>query len=171
MKQSKQNMMTQSPGRTILWVIAGVVFFLSMTVLPSVAQKLEYEETVVAGSPEKFAEIRHVVLKGSNFGIGKKIGEIAKRDGVVMNASENYVLNRTKREYMVRNYPVHYDRMRGLAAAYGLDIKDDSFDFSVLFQPQFQPPTEGPGCSVIFYPASVTENGHNILSRNYDFIT
>jgi penicillin V acylase-like amidase (Ntn superfamily) len=27
------------------------------------------------------------------------------------------------------------------------------------------------GCSVVFYPASATENGHNILSRNYDFAT
>jgi hypothetical protein len=57
--------------------------------------------------------------------------------------------------------------MKGLAAAYGLNFSDDSYDFSGLFQKQMAPP----GCSVTFYPANHTENGHNILSRNYDFIT
>ena len=76
-------------------------------------------------------------------------------------------MNRAKREYMAKNYPILYERMRGLAASYGLNIADDAYDFSGLYQPQMA----GPGCSVAFYPASATESGHDILSRNYDFTT
>jgi predicted choloylglycine hydrolase len=112
-------------------------------------------------------EVRHIVLRGSNFEIGRKIGEIAKKDGTSVTPSNDRIKNRAKREYMAKNYPILYERMRGVAAAYGLNIADDSHDFSGLSQPQMAPP----GCSVIFYPASATENAHNILSRNYDFTT
>ena len=148
-------------------VFVGMAILLSMMALPATALDLEYKETVIAGGPDKFVEVRHVVIKGSNFDIGKKIGEIAKKDGTPITPSGNHIKNRAKREYMARNYPILLERMKGLAAAYGLDFSDNSYDFSGLFQPQMAPP----GCSVIFYPANYTENGHNILSRNYDFIT
>ncbi|UCE40882.1 MAG: linear amide C-N hydrolase [Candidatus Aminicenantes bacterium] len=151
----------------VVSAIVGMAFLLSMMAMPSTAQELEYKETVIAGGPDKFAEVRHVVLKGSNFEIGKKIGEIAKRDGTPILPSGNHIMNRAKREYMAKNYPILHERMRGLAAAYGLNFSDDSYDFSGLFQKQMTPS----GCSVTFYPASATVGGHNILSRNYDFIT
>jgi predicted choloylglycine hydrolase len=151
----------------VVSTIVGMVFLLSMMALPSAAQDLEYKKTVIAGGPDKFAEVRHIVLKGSNFEIGKKIGEIAKKDGTPITPSDNHIMNRAKREYMAKNYPILHERMKGLAAAYGLNFSDDSYDFSGLFQKQMAPP----GCSVTFYPASATEDGHNILSRNYDFIT
>jgi predicted choloylglycine hydrolase len=135
--------------------------------LPGIAHDLEYKETFIAGGPNKFVEVRHVFLKGSNFEIGKKIGEIAKKDGTPITPSNDHIMNRAKREYMAKNYPILHERMKGVAAAYGLNIADDSYDFSGLFQPQ----KAAPRCSVIFYPASATENGHNVLSRNYDFTT
>jgi len=137
------------------------------TALPVAAHDPEYTETVIAGGPDKFVEVRHVVLKGSNFEIGKKIGELARRDGVLMMPSKDRIMNRAKREYMAKNYPILHERMKGVAAIYGLNIADDSYDFSGLFQPQMA----APGCSVTFYPASATVNGHNILSRNYEFTT
>ena len=112
METSNQSTFTKSSGIKVISVISGVFLLLIITCRPSAAQKLEYRETVIAGSPDKFAEVRHVLLKGSNFEIGKKIGEIAKRDGVTINPSENYLINRAKRVYMARNYPVFYDRMR-----------------------------------------------------------
>jgi len=153
----------------------GMVLLLSMIVLPAgfvfsgcgMEKKLTHKETVIAGGPDKFVEVRHVILKGSNFEIGKEIGQIAKRDGVRIRRSENRILNRAKREYMADRYPILYERMKGIADSYGLNIADDSYDFTGLFQPQTPPP----GCSVTFYPAKTTENGHNILSRNYDFTT
>ncbi len=147
----------------ILFIGILLVFFLSVQSV----RAQEYKETVIAGGPDNFVEVRHVVLKGTNFEIGKKIAELAKRDGTPIIPTENLVLNRAKREYMVKNYPIHFERMKGVAAALGLDIYDDSYDFSGLSQKQVIPP----GCSVTFFPASVTENGHNILSRNYDFTT
>ncbi len=151
----------------VVSIIVGVTFLWILMTFPVAAQDLEYKETVIAGGPDKFAEVRHVVLKGSNFEIGKKIGEIAKKDGTPITPSDNHIMNRAKREYMAKNYPILYERMKGMAAAYGLSFSDDSYDFSGLFQKQMTPP----GCSVTFYPAEHTENGHNILSRNYDFIT
>lgn len=171
MKTIHHHKMMRSPHKKVISVISGIFILVSMTCLTSAAQKLEYKETVITGSPDKFAEVRHVILRGSNFAIGKKLGEIAKMNGATIDLSENYIINRTKREYMVRNYPVFYDRMRGVAAAFGLNVEDDSYDFTALFQRQFKSPLAGSGCSVIFYPASFTEDGHNILSRNYDFTT
>jgi len=167
LKYTKVGTRIRSPKNVVVSAIVGMVFLLSMMAMPSAAQELEYKETVIAGGPDKFAEVRHIVLKGSNYEIGKKIGELAKRDGTRITTSGNHIMNRAKREYMATNYPIHYERMKGLAAAYGLNIYDDSSDFSRLFQKQMTPP----GCSVTFYPASATESGHNILSRNYDFIT
>ncbi len=148
-------------------VYAAVALLLIPVASASIAQEVEFKETVIAGGPEKFAEVRYVILKGSNFEIGKKIGELAKKDGTIITPSANHIMNRAKREYMAKNYPILYERMKGVAAAYGLNFFDDSCDFSGLSQKQMAPP----GCSVAFYPASSTENGHSILSRNYDFIT
>jgi len=146
--------------------VAAALLLIPMA-LPATAQNLKYTETVIAGGPNKFVEVRHVVLKGSNFEIGKKIGEIAKKDGTPITPSNDHIMNRAKREYMAKNYPILHERMKGVAAAYGLNIADDSYNFSELFQPQMA----APGCSVTFYPAGHTVNGHNILSRNYDFTT
>ncbi len=151
----------------VVTVVLGMILLLNTTAWPAAAQDLEYKETVIAGGPDKFAEVRYVILRGSNFEIGKKIGELAKKDGTPVTPSDNRIMNRAKREYMAKNYPILHERMKGVAAAYGLNFTDDSYDFTGLFQPQMAPP----GCSVTFYPASATENGHNILSRNYDFIT
>jgi predicted choloylglycine hydrolase len=171
METSNLCTLKKSPGIRVISVVFGAFLLFALTEIQSDAQKIQYRETVVAGSPEKFAEVRHVILKGSNFEIGKKIGEIAKRDGVTFMASETPIINRAKREYMARNYPIHFERMRGVADAFGLKVADDLYDFTALFQKQFKPPLAGPGCSVIFYPADFTESGHNILSRNYDFTT
>ncbi len=153
--------------RKTIYTIAGLIFILNVLSSISAAQEFEFQNTVVAGGSDKFVEVQHVVIRGSNFDIGKKIGDLAKIDGASIPSSGNQILNRAKREYLEKNYPVHVDRMKGLAAAFGLNFNNDSYDFSHLFQKQMA----RPGCSVTFYPASSTETGHNILSRNYDFIT
>jgi predicted choloylglycine hydrolase len=159
--------MIRSPKNFVVFTIVVMGFLLSVMASTSAAQELEYKETVIAGGPDKFAEVRHIVLRGSNFEIGKKIAEIAKKDGSSIEPSDDHIMNRAKREYIAKNYPILYERMKGVAEFLGLNIADDSYDFSGLWQPQWRPP----GCSVIFYPASATTSGHNILSRNYDFIT
>ncbi len=127
--------------------------------------KIYWKETVVAGGPDHFLEVRHVVLKGSNYEMGRKIGEMARKANIVISPSGDSLRNRVQREYIAKNYPMLYERMRGVADAYGLNIEDDAYDFSGLSQY----PSSGPGCSVVFFPEAFTENGHSILSRNYDF--
>lgn len=125
-------------------------------------------ESIVAGSPDHFMMVRHVVLKGSNYAIGKKIGEIVSRNedsGPVPSADSRR--NRVQREYMAQNYPILYERMRGLADAFGISVSDDAYALSSL--PQFH--LFRPGCSAVFYPGAITENGHGIVSRNFDFTT
>ena len=167
MRVSKGGGMTKTSKNFIIFLCVGLAFLMTLLAPLATARDLEYKETVIAGGPDKFAEVRHIFLKGSNFAVGKKIGEIAKRNGTPIMPSDDHIMNRAKKEFMAKNYPIMYERMKGVAAAYGLDFSDDSYDFSGLFQKQFAPP----GCSVTFYPGEHTENGHAILSRNYDFIT
>lgn len=127
-----------------------------------------FEETVVAGSPDQFMEVRHVVLRGSNFDIGRMMARIAQRDNIRFAPSGNPLVNRVQREYLSKNYPIFYERMKGVADALNLDIEDDAYDFSVMFQYTLAPSIS---CSVVFYPGEFTEEEHGILSRNFDFTT
>jgi len=151
-------------------VFIGIVLFVLFPACGSQTtenKELKYEEAVIVGGPDYFVEVRHVVLKGSNFAIGQKIADIAKKNGTQIRPTDNKILNRSKREYMAKNFPILYDRMRGVASVYGLNIEDNAYDLTGLFQSLRVPP----GCSVVFYPGEYTANGHNILSRNYDFTT
>lgn len=130
--------------------------------------EVSYEERIVAGSPDHFMMVRHVVLKGSNYAIGKKIGEIVSKNndsGPV--PSEDNRRNRVQREYLAENYPILYERMKGLADAFGISVGDDAYDLSGLPQSHLF----HPGCSAVFYPGGFTQNGHGIMSRNFDFTT
>ena len=150
--------------RSIIFILFSISILIVCSVGSS-SQDLEYSNTVVAGSPDHFMEVRHVVMRGSNFAIGKKIGEIARKAGTQIRPTGDLVLNRAKRRYMANNCPILYERMKGVAGAYGLNIEDNAYDFTTLFQSLGGPV----GCSVVFYPGQYTKSGHNILSRNYDF--
>jgi penicillin V acylase-like amidase (Ntn superfamily) len=158
--------------RTRMIAKAGLLSLLALLVLTSAvithSAGVSYEERVVAGSPDDFMMVRHVVLRGSNYVIGKKIGEIATRNkdsGPV--PSHDRRRNRVQRQYMVQNYPILYERMKGLADAFGISISDDAYDLSSLPQSH----AFRPGCSAVFYPGGFTETGHGIVSRNFDFTT
>lgn len=122
---------------------------------------------IIAGGPDSFMEVRHVVLAGSNYEIGKQLAEVAKSQGMRVAPSKDRTVARLRHEYLKDNYPAHFERMRGMAESFGLSIDDDRYDFSGLWQPMLF----GYGCSVVFYPGSATSDGHGILCRNYDFTT
>jgi predicted choloylglycine hydrolase len=150
---------------SVIFVLSAALLIARSTVQPA---GISPGQEVVAGSPDDFMMVRHVLLTGSNYEIGKKIGEIVSGNGdsgAVQ--SDDKRRNRVLRGYMADNYPVLYERMRGLADAFGVDIDDDAYDLSAL--PQFH--LFGPGCSAVFYPGAYTENGHSIMSRNFDFTT
>jgi len=132
------------------------------------SDKIYFDDKVVVGSPDHFMEVRHIILKGDNYGIGKKIAEIAQRDNIRFGPFGDKLINKVRREYIARNYPIFYERMKGAAEAVGLNVEDNVYDFSEISQFNVIPPVS---CSVVFYPGEFTENGHDILSRNFDFTT
>ena len=125
-----------------------------------------YKESIVTTCSGKFMEVHHIIIEGSNYAIGRKIAEIAKKMNIEPKPSGDKVFNRIQRKYIKNNYPEFYERMKGVADAYGIDINNDDYDLSHLWII----PIESFACSVVFYPNSFTENHHDILSRNFDFI-
>lgn len=145
-------------------LLSGVIPVLTSTIHSA---DVRYEEKIVAGSPDQFMMVRHVVLGGSNYAIGKKLGEIVSENGdsgPVL--SGDALRNKLQREYLAEAYPMLFERMKGLADAFGVGI-DDAYDLSGL--PQFH--IFRGGCSAVFYPGDYTESGHGVMSRNFDFTT
>ena len=125
------------------------------------------QERVIAGGPKDSLEVRHLILRGSNEAIGKKLAELAKqRYQVAAQASRDPLRTRAQRFYIAKHFPILLDRMRGVASAYGHRLDDDSWNNSDLGFIDLQA-----GCSVIHFPPSVTATGKSILSRDYDFTT
>ena len=91
------------------------------------------EETVLDGR-DSFMAVRHLTLRGSNFEIGQRLGELAReRYG---QAPSRYAADptfaRARRAYLQRSYPVHWERVRGVASAFGLDPEDERYDLTNL---------------------------------------
>jgi hypothetical protein len=127
-------------------------------------------ETSFFGNTDSFMTVRHLVLRGSNFQIGQHLGQIAiERYGKSLDDYKaNPLYARARRLYFQRNYPIHWERLRGVAAALGLEPDDDRYDLTnLLFNVDMPPQTLG--CSVVYYPPSTTANSAGYLSRNYDF--
>lgn len=126
---------------------------------------LDFKETVILSSPEDFLEIRHLVLRGSNYEIGKKLGQIAKeRHGIEKLPAEDLLQTQCQRMYLEKNYPIFFERMKGVADAYNSKVREGLIDFSILGEAML-----GTGCSAVYYPPSSTASGHGIISRNLDF--
>lgn len=132
------------------------------------------EKSFFEGS-DNFMTVRHLTVRGTNFEIGRELGEMAvERYGqspARYAADPTYA--RARRVYFQRDYPIHWERMRGVAAAFGLAPDDDRYDLTGLMynadMPQQAMPVRAPGCSVVYYPPSTTATGGGYLSRNYDF--
>lgn len=128
---------------------------------------LSFTERKVAGGPDDFMEVRHLVLRGSNVEIGRRLAELAReRHGATVEPSDDPLRTRAQRRYFQNNFPTHFERMRGVAAAFAEDLENDRYNFASL--------PYGfslPGCSVVYYPPSSTTSGVGVFSRNYDFTT
>jgi hypothetical protein len=153
--------------------VVGVITILGALVLKgavrsqSGAESAIKSDSVIAGAKGDFLEARHVVLKGSNEAIGKALAEIARaRHGVSLVASSDALRTRAQRRYIQKNAPLIFDRMRGVAAAFGKSIDDDRWNFSWLDYGRL-----AGGCSVIYFPPTVTADGRGLVSRDYDFTT
>lgn len=128
---------------------------------------LRFSETVVLPRGEgEFVTVRHIVMRGSNRAIGKKLAGIAKERYRVRPAKNpDPVYGRARLEYMERNYPILFERMKGVAEAFGIDPSDGTLDVSSLPY-NFGPP---PACSMICFPGSTTDTGHGLIVRSMDY--
>jgi len=159
--------------------VVGLVLLLQLVLAAPVGEHtgqkgLEFNQRIAAGGPDDFMLVKHLVLRGSNFAIGQKLAEIARDEhGVALSPGGGDRLKlRVLKQYHSRNFPIHHERMEGVAAFYGARSADDPIDYSGLFYNLGNPgdPSDG-GCSVVFYPPQSTAMGTGVLSRNYDFST
>ena len=127
----------------------------------------EFQEKVVAGGPADFMEVRHLVLRGSNYAIGRKLAEIGRtRHHTGPIPYPDHRRTRAQLRYFAKNYPIFAERMRGVASAFGTNLQNNAFNFAGLYYGFALP-----GCSVVFYPPNTTTAGEGVLSRNFDFTT
>src|SRR5262249_20275825 len=135
---------------------------------PHIESKAIQQDQVIAGGPKDFMEIRNLVLKGSNEEIGQALAIIAKeRYRLRPMPSADRFRTRVGRQYIKGRYPILFERMRGVATAFGRQLEDDAWDFSFL-EYTFN---MRPGCSVVYYPPGMTADGNGVVSRNYEYST
>jgi Acyl-coenzyme A:6-aminopenicillanic acid acyl-transferase len=126
---------------------------------------------VVAGGPADFMVVRHLLMRGSNRDIGYALGEEARRSGAPLARVTDATRHLARRRWFERNWPQHYARMEGIAAAYDCELDDDEFDFSRL-QPELLPDANEVHCSAMWVPGKASaSDGHARVSRNLDFST
>ena len=129
---------------------------------------LFFKEYSVIGNSHDTIDVRHLYLKGSNYEIGKKIGELAKdRHHIKKIPAADPLKVRCQLLYLQSHYPMYYERMRGIAEAFEMVVEDDRFDFSLFGDPLIR----ALGCSAVSYPPSTTVSGHGIISKNEDYLS
>jgi len=124
----------------------------------------EFEKTLVSNLKNEI-NLYHLKLEGTNAEIGYSVGCLAKGTHNInrmTNIDPSKV--RTQYDYLKSYYPEHYARMTGFAQAYGVSLKDYSYDFSY-----FGRVPDGTACSAVYYPPASTDTGRGYISRNLDF--
>lgn len=124
-------------------------------------------ERVIAGSPKDSMEVRHLVLTGTNEEIGRALARIAReRYQVQPRRNGEPWRARAHRRYIEKNYPILYERMKGVASSFGHRVDDDEWDHAGLGYFDLQA-----GCSIAYLPPGSTETGKGVVSRDYDYST
>ncbi|WP_025360873.1 C45 family peptidase [Kutzneria albida] len=112
--------------------------------------------TFAAGSPEDFMAVRHVVLRGSQYEIGRAL---ARQAPPVRPVPIDPAVGAARRTWFERNWPQHLARTAGIAEQAGFDPSRDDLALDGLGTlPSWS------GCSAVF-------DGKSTLGRNYDFFT
>ncbi len=122
---------------------------------------------LIAGGPNDYMEVGHLTLTGTNREIGAALATMAmERHGVAPARGGDPLVTRARRRWYHREWPAHYERMRGVADVHDLDVGDDGVEFGLLAYLG-----GAPGCSVAWLPGPALASGHPTMSRNYDFPT
>jgi hypothetical protein len=77
-------------------------------------------EQAYCGQAGDFMTVRHLTIRGTNLAIGRKLGELAiERYGrTVAQLAADPAFVRARRIYMQHQFPLHWERIKGVAAAY-----------------------------------------------------
>jgi predicted choloylglycine hydrolase len=128
-------------------------------------QVSKFHEETIAGTQQDLMIVRHIVIRGDNEAIGKKLAEIALTEHHTQLSGVSDAKLFTKQwNWLKAFYPERYSRSLGVRDVYGM-VKGVTNDVTSLpIDMSFKP-----GCSVIYYPGSSVTNGHAMFSRNYDF--
>lgn len=126
---------------------------------------LKKDKVILPRGHGEYMEVRHLVLRGTNEEIGKALGKLAQKWlNVKLSRYFNPVYARARRSYMKENYPILYERMKGVAKAYDIPFKGNIYDTSNLIYDL------GPfACSSLYFPADSTTKNHTLFVRNMDF--
>ena len=121
---------------------------------------------VIAGGPDDFMTVRHLAVRGTQRDIGRALALEASERFPEAEVEVEPALNRARRRWVERSWPEHYRRMEGIADARGVDLLDDTVNAMDVPALPF-----APGCSVVWCPPGVADDGHGRLGRNFDFRT
>lgn len=150
--------------------LTGLAFIFIFTILSfscqSAAQSaLVKDEIVLSREAGTYMEVRHYVLKGSNYEIGKALGTIVQaKFGSKLVKYADPLYGKARKEYFRINCPILYERMKGVAQSYGLSFDDNTCDTSNLYYD-----LGSLSCSALFFPGSFTATGHNIVALNMEW--
>ncbi len=112
-------------------------------------------------------EVRYLMLKGTNEAIGRRLAEIGRdRYQAKPNQSPDPARTRAQRLYIEKNYPILYERMRGVAASFGQQVDDDAWDHAGINFTELHA-----ACSIVQLPPTLTSTGTSVVSRDYDYST
>lgn len=147
--------------RTIT-VLAVMVIFSAASGL---AKPLVKDEVLIPKMPDQAMEVRHIVIKGTNQEIGKTLGDIAQKWlSVKLSKYAGPLYAEANNQYIRKNYPILWERMKGVAQSYGLAPGDKTYNTSAL------PYDIGPfACSALYIPPNLSANGQAFLGHNFDF--
>ena len=149
----------------VAFILIAIVVVGVITSRPKPNPVIIKNEIVLQNEKDDYMQVRHIVVKGSNEGIGRALGEIARRKykaKLIKYAEPIYA--KARLQYMKTNYPILLERMKGVASAYGLSFDNTDYDTSNLYYC-----APAPKCSAIFFPAKVSADGHTFYSCNRDY--
>jgi hypothetical protein len=125
-----------------------------------------YVESYAAGGTHDFLAVRHLVLRGSQCEIGRRLALEVLGSFPQAPPPTDPILNRARRRWFERNWPQHHARMEGIANAFGVDLFDDDACVTELPAVPFVA-----GCSALWCPPGASVDGHARIGRNFDFMT
>lgn len=149
-----------------LWLtIAVSAVMVIFSAASGLAKPLVKDEVLIPKTPDQTMEVRHIVIKGTNQEIGKALGDMAQKWlNVKLSKYAGPLYAEANNRYIQKNYPILWERMKGVAQSYGLAPGDKTYNTSAL------PYDIGPfACSALYIPPNLSANGQAFLGHNFDF--